>query len=125
MVLPHTPSFFGRTGRRVNTAARRSRRLPLEPSQTVIALDQWLTSADVETLRSFVRAGGELVTGGANPGRWLATCSPTRPVVGQWRPVAATNTIDGVHRVVTPATVRFTATGLTGRCSVHRLTDRS
>ena len=64
--------LLGRTGHPVSQLRRPLASAALAPASTVVVLGAAsLSSADVESLQRFVRAGGDLVIGGADPGTLL------------------------------------------------------
>ncbi len=69
-----------RAGHPVSHVRTPPARAGLDPSSTVIVLDPArIDAADVTALRRFVLAGGDLVAGGQDPGRWLPTLMSDPP----------------------------------------------
>ena len=107
-----------RTGRAVSELRGAPADARLDPSQTVIALDpNRLTTDDVDRLRGFVQAGGRLVVGGTNPGRWLGELLSDPPKWSSTGSRSATATsppeIEGIGGVVGAGEGSFVTSGQT------------
>jgi uncharacterized protein DUF4350 len=108
-----------RTGHHVTQLRGATANAQLSPSQTVIALDpNQLTSTDVDRLKAFVQAGGQLVAGGTNPRRWVRDLLGDPPTwssngLREATPSSSTPYTLGISKVTTAGNGRFISSGQT------------
>jgi hypothetical protein len=88
------------TGHRAVELTGSTARARLRPAETVVMLDPGiLTESDLRNVASFVQAGGRLVAGGQNPGRWISALDHNPPT---WTAAGAPfsySTLNGVASV--------------------------
>jgi hypothetical protein len=72
----------------------------LDPAETVVMLDPGiLTESDLTNVAQFVRAGGRLVAGGQNPGRWIIALDQNPPTWTATGAPLSYSTLGGVAEV--------------------------
>ncbi len=131
-------ALLGREGHAVTPLRRGLDAAPLDPGTTLVLLDPDVVVApEARALKAFVAAGGRLVAGGRDPGRWLATLLDRPP---KWSeegllaagPVGGAGELNGVRRVraagegawKTPGSARAILGGPAGTLAVTRSIGR-